>query len=126
MVAAGYGIENGYTAGQTLLAAGPGNRPTAIFAANDNIAMGIMAAAQHNGITIPDALALVGYNDTPLSARLPTPLSSVSVPLDQIAATAIDLIVNPGTEPRIRRATPTLIPRQSSGAPMHHTRAARP
>ena len=126
MVAAGYGIENGYTAGQTLLAAGPGNRPTAIFAANDNIAMGIMAAAQHNGITIPDALALVGYNDTPLSARLPTPLSSVSVPLDQIAATAIDLIVNPDTEPRIRRATPTLIPRQSSGAPMHPTRAARP
>ncbi|UOD81120.1 LacI family DNA-binding transcriptional regulator [Paenarthrobacter ureafaciens] len=126
MVAAGYGIENGYTAGQTLLAAGPGNRPTAIFAANDNIAMGVMAAAQHNGITIPTDLALVGYNDTPLPARLPTPLTSVSVPLDQIAATAIDLIVNPGTEPRIRRATPTLIPRQSSGSPVRHARASQP
>ncbi len=117
LIAAGYGIENGYTAGETLL--GTGHRPTAIFAANDNIAMGVMAAAHHNGITIPDDLALVGYNDTPLSARLPTPLSSVHVPLGQIAATAIDLIVNPGTEPLIRRSMPTLIPRQSSGTPKH-------
>ncbi|VXB22536.1 LacI family transcriptional regulator [Arthrobacter sp. 9AX] len=117
LIAAGYGIENGYTAGETLLAAD--RRPTAIFAANDNIAMGVMAAAHRGGITIPDDLALVGYNDTPLSARLPTPLSSVRVPLDQIAATAIDLIVNPGTEPLIRRSMPTLIPRQSSGTPKH-------
>lgn len=117
LIAAGYGIENGYTTGETLL--GASHRPTAIFAANDNIAMGVMAAAHHNGITIPDDLALVGYNDTPLSARLPTPLSSVHVPLDQIAATAIDLIVNPGTEPLIRRSMPTLIPRQSSGTPKH-------
>ena len=117
LLAAGYGIENGYTAGETLL--GADHRPTAIFAANDNIAMGVMAAAHRSGITIPDDLALVGYNDTPLSARLPTPLSSVRVPLDQIAATAIDLIVNPGTEPLIRRSMPTLIPRQSSGTPKH-------
>jgi LacI family transcriptional regulator len=126
LIAAGYGIENGYTAGEKLLARTPESRPTAIFAANDNIAMGVMAAAQHNGVSIPDDLALVGYNDTPLSARLPTPLSSVRVPLDQIAATAIDLIVNPATEPRIRRATPTLIPRQSSGTPVHFARAAQP
>ncbi|TQJ61453.1 LacI family transcriptional regulator [Arthrobacter sp. SLBN-83] len=125
LIAAGYGIENGYTAGEKLLARTPESRPTAIFAANDNIAMGVMAAAQHNGVSIPDDLALVGYNDTPLSARLPTPLSSVRVPLDQIAATAIDLIVNPATEPRIRRATPTLIPRQSSGTPVHFARTVQ-
>ena len=119
LIAAGYGIENGYTAGEALLSGAPQSRPTAIFAANDNIALGVMAAAHRNGIKIPDDLALVGYNDTPLSARLPTPLSSVRVPLDQIAATAIDLVVNPGTEPRIRRSMPTLIPRQSSGTPRH-------
>jgi LacI family transcriptional regulator len=119
LIAAGYGIEDGYTAGETLLGGTQQTRPTAIFAANDNIAMGVMAAAHHNGIAIPDDLALVGYNDTPLSARLPTPLSSVRVPLDQIAATAIELIVNPGTEPLIRRSMPTLIPRQSSGKPKH-------
>lgn len=119
LIAAGYGIENGYSAGETLLAGHARKRPTAIFAANDNIAMGVMAAAHRHGITIADDLALVGYNDTPLSARLPTPLTSVRVPLDQIAATAIDLIVNPGAEPHIRRSMPTLIPRQSSGGPVH-------
>jgi LacI family transcriptional regulator len=81
--------------------------------------MGVMAAAHRNGITIPDDLALVGCNDIPLAARLPTPLSSVRGPLDQIAATAIDLIVNLGAEPHIRRSMPTLIPRQSSGTPKH-------
>jgi LacI family transcriptional regulator len=119
LIAAGYGIENGYTAGETLLAGTPQSRPTAIFAANDNIALGVMAAAHRKGIIIPDDLALVGYNDTPLSARLPTPLTSVRVPLDQIAATAIDLIVNPGSAPLIRRCMPSLIPRQSSGKPKH-------
>ncbi len=55
----------------------------------------------------------------PLSARLSTPLSSVQVPLAQIATTAIDLIVNPGKEPHIRKSMPTLIPRESSGSPKH-------
>jgi LacI family transcriptional regulator len=41
----------------------------------------------------------------------------VRVPLDQIAGNAIDLIVNPGKEPSIRKSMPTLIPRESSGPP---------
>lgn len=117
LIAAGYGIENGFSAGEFLLGDRAGKRPTAIFAANDNIAMGIMAAAHRSHVTVGEDLALVGYNDTPLSAMLPTPLSSVRVPLDQIASTAIDLIVNPGKEPRIRKSMPALIPRASSGPP---------
>jgi LacI family transcriptional regulator len=119
MLAAGYGIENGFSAGESLLGANVDKRPTAIFAANDNIAMGVIAAAHRFQITVGQNLALVGYNDTPLSARLSTPLSSVRVPLDQIATTAIDLIVNPGKEPIIRKSMPTLIPRESSGRPRH-------
>jgi hypothetical protein len=72
--------------------------------------MGIMAAAHRSRVTVGKELSLVCYNDTPRSARLPTPLSFVRVPLDQIAGTAVDLIVNPGREPHIRRAMPTLIP----------------
>jgi len=120
LLAAGYGIENGFAAGESLLAHNTGNRPTAVFAANDNIAMGVIAAAHRFGIAVGAELALVGYNDTPLSARLPTPLSSVRVPLNQIARTTIDLIVNPGKEPHIRKAMPTLIPRESSGFPIHY------
>lgn len=116
LVAAGYGIENGFAAGEALLA-DERDRPTAIFGANDNIAMGIMAAAHRHNLKIGKDLALVGYNDTPLSARLPTPLTSVRVPLDQIARTAIDLITEPGKEPQVRKSIPTLIPRESSGPP---------
>ncbi len=119
LIAAGYGIENGLSAGESLLGENAGKRPTAVFAANDNIAMGIIAAAQRAHITVGQDLALVGYNDTPLAARLPTPLSSVRVPLNQIASTAIDLLVNPGKEPTIRKSVPTLIPRESSGSPRH-------
>lgn len=119
MLAAGYGIENGFSAGESLLDKKINKRPTAIFAANDNIAMGVIAAAHRFQITVGQDLALVGYNDTPLSARLSTPLSSVRVPLDQIATTAIDLIVNPGKEPTIRKSMPTLMPRESSGPPKH-------
>ncbi len=118
LLAAGYGIENGFAAGEVLLGQDR-RRPTAIFAANDNLAMGVIAAAHRLNITVGEDLALVGYNDIPLSSRLATPLSSVRVPLDQIANNAIDLIVNPGKEPRIRKAMPSLIPRQSSGSPLH-------
>jgi LacI family transcriptional regulator len=118
LLAAGYGIENGFAAGEALLRQDR-RRPTAIFAANDNLAMGVIAAAHRLNITVGEDLALVGYNDIPLSSRLATPLSSVRVPLDQIANNAIDLIVNPGKEPRIRKAMPSLIPRQSSGSPLH-------
>ena len=119
LMAAGYGIENGFSAGESLLVGNGGKRPSAVFAANDNLAMGIIAAAHRFHVTVGEDLALVGYNDIPLSSRLSTPLSSVRVPLDQIAGNAIDLIVNPGKEPRIRKSMPTLIPRESSGSPRH-------
>ncbi|AOW93851.1 hypothetical protein BFN03_17525 [Rhodococcus sp. WMMA185] len=50
---------------------------------------------------------------------LPVPLTSVRTPFDQIAATAVDLMLSPTpiNDP-IRRAMPTLIPRRSSGPPV--------
>ncbi len=116
MLAAGYGIESGVASGSTLLEGSAKSRPSAVFAANDNLAMGIMAAAKHHGITVGEDLALVGYNDVPTSALLPTPLSSVRVPLGQIANNAIDLIVSPRSEPQILKAMPSLMPRASSGS----------
>ena len=125
LLTAGYGIENGFSAGESLLGSNTGKRPTAIFAANDNLAMGIIAAAHRLHVAVGEDLALVGYNDTPLASRLSTPLSSVRVPLDQIAGNAIDLIVNPDKEPKIRKSMPTLIPRESSGSPRYSVPQSR-
>jgi LacI family transcriptional regulator len=119
LLAVGYGIENGFSAGESLLGSNAGRRPSAVFAANDNLAMGLIAAAHRFHVTVGEDLALVGYNDIPLSSRLSTPLSSVRVPLDQIAGNAIDLIVNPDKGPKIRKSMPTLIPRESSGSARH-------
>ncbi|WP_227878479.1 substrate-binding domain-containing protein [Arthrobacter dokdonensis] len=117
LLAAGYGIENGYSAGEAILRGRDAGRPTAVFADNDNIALGVIAASHHFGISVGEDLAFVGYNDTPLSPRLSTPLSSVRVPLAQIAGTAIDLVINPGKDVCIRKAMPTLIPRGTRAAP---------
>ncbi|TDC20723.1 LacI family DNA-binding transcriptional regulator [Streptomyces sp. 8K308] len=110
-----FGIESGADAARTLLSRRP--RPTAVFAINDNTAIGALSAIEGMGLSVPADVSLVGYNDIPIVSRLSTPLTSVRVPFDQIAATALDLLtagtVHPGD--RVRVAAPTLIPRRSTG-----------
>jgi LacI family transcriptional regulator len=107
-----FSMESGETAGHALLSRA--DRPTAIFAVNDNTAIGVMAAAHTLGLRVPEDLSLVGYNDIPVVNRLPVPLTTVRVPFQQIARGAIDLLLEPDREPRTRVATPTLIPRRST------------
>lgn len=111
----GYRIEHGLAAGEKLMRTKE-VKPTAIFAANDNLALGVMSAAHQHGMRIGEDLALVGYNDIPLVSALPVPLTSVRVPFDQIATTTFELLLSPASSNPIRRALPTLIPRASTGA----------
>lgn len=113
VMAVGYGLDHGMEAAETLLA-GP-SRPTAIFAANDNLAIGVLSVARSMGLETGKDLSIVGYNDIPLVSRLPVPLSSVRTPFDQIATSALDILLttDPAT-PQIVRAMPTLIPRAST------------
>ena len=112
-----FSMVSGEIAGRTLLDR-PG-RPTAIFAVNDNTAIGVMAAAHALGLRIPEDLSVVGYNDIPVVSRLPVPLTTVRVPFQQIAAGALQLLADAeqSSEPRTLVATPTLIPRRSTGPP---------
>lgn len=90
------------------------NRPSAIFAVNDDLAIGVMAAAHRLGLEIGKDISLVGYNDIPLVSRLPIPLTSVKTPLDQLANNAVDLLLKNSDEPLQRYSLPTLIPRAST------------
>lgn len=113
VISTGYGVDAGSEAGYTLLRAEA--RPTAVFAANDNLAIGIIGAARNLGIVPGQDLSIVGYNDIPLASRLPTPLTSVATSFDQIATTALDQLLSP--QPAgvpIKRALPSLIPRAST------------
>lgn len=111
-----FGMESGEDVGRSLL--GLPQPPTAIFAINDNTAIGVLAAAQSLGLSVPDDLSVVGYNDIPLSARLPVPLTSVRVPLTQIATSAVELLHRPHPGPHSQVvAAPSLIPRRSTTRP---------
>jgi LacI family transcriptional regulator len=111
-----FSMKAGEAAGRTLL--DRSDRPTAIFAVNDNTAIGVMAAAHACGLRIPDDLSLVGYNDIPIVSRLPVPLTTVRVPFQQIAVGALELLHEASNDnpPRTRIAAPTLIPRKSTVA----------
>jgi LacI family transcriptional regulator len=111
-----FGIESGADCALTLMSQVA--RPTAVFAANDNTAIGALSALEKLGLEIPSEVSLVGYNDTPIVSRLPTPLTSVRVPFDQIAAAALDLLKSGPLDrkDRIRVFAPTLIPRRSTAA----------
>ena len=113
VVASSFGIESGAEAAKTLL--GLPETPSAIFAVNDNTAIGALSAIAAAGLAVPRDVSLVGYNDIPIVSRLPVPLTSVRVPFDQIATTALHLLAG-GSSPEtaIQMATPTLIPRAST------------
>ncbi|MDH7800743.1 MULTISPECIES: LacI family DNA-binding transcriptional regulator [unclassified Rhizobium] len=111
-----FGIESGGEAAQSLMALA--DRPTAIFAVNDNTAIGALSALTRLGLSVPGDVSLVGYNDIPIVSHLPTPLTSVKVPFEQIATAAFELLSaeKVTARDRIRIATPTLIPRRSTAA----------
>lgn len=113
MLSGGYGMDDGMVAGRRLLE-GP-DRPTAVFAANDDLAIGLVSASMSLGLEPGRDLSIVGYNDIPLVSKLSVPLTSVRTPFDQIATTAIEVLNASATpEEPMRRALPTLIPRASA------------
>lgn len=109
-----FGIDSGHVAATQLMRLPA--PPTAIFAINDNTAIGALSALTHLGLSVPGDVSVVGYNDIPIVSHLPVPLTTVRIPFDQIATTALELLADgyPGHETTIRTATPTLIPRSST------------
>ena len=53
-----------------------------------------MATAAARGLVIPDDLSIIGYNDIPVVSRLPVPLTTIRVPFGQIAAGALQLLLD--------------------------------
>lgn len=112
-----FSIEAGEEAGLALLTRA--DRPTAIFAVNDNVAIGVLSIATRLGLRVPQDLSLVGYNDIPIVSKLPVPLTSVRVPFAQIAAGALTLLLDdPAPTATTLTYAPTLIPRRSTSAPV--------
>lgn len=66
--------------------------PSAIFCATDTLADGVNKKLSEKGIKIPEQISLVGFNDIPSAKKQNPPLTSIRIPLSEIAQSAIDLL----------------------------------
>ena len=113
-----YTYESGLARGRELL--GRPDRPTAIFAGNDEMASGVYGAAHELGIRIPEDISIIGFDDAPIASRMWPAMTSVRLPVrDMGRAAAEKLFVKPKDAANAPAAefTPTLIERQSTAPP---------
>lgn len=115
-----FALRAGLELGERLLSRR--NPPTAIFAANDDMALGVLITAMKRGIAVPDALSICGFDDAPSSRAAWPQLTTVRQPKAEMAAAAVDILVSPRlrTNPADPDAHPLLpyqlIFRNSTGA----------
>lgn len=74
--------------------------PTAVFAASDTIALGVMIGARNSGISIPQDLSIVGFDDSSGAGYVTPRLTTVRTPLDKMAAMAVAALIERIESPR--------------------------
>ncbi|MFZ6814012.1 LacI family DNA-binding transcriptional regulator [Undibacterium sp. Rencai35W] len=84
--------QGGFSAFQQLLALP--DRPTAIFASNDLMAIGGLCAAQQAGVRIPEELSVIGYDDIALASFSTPPLTTIAQPKYEIGVLTARVLVN--------------------------------
>ena len=115
-----YTFETGVTAANRLFDLSP--RPTAIFASNDEMAAGVVYAARERGVTVPDDLSVIGFDDTPIAAHIWPPLTTVRWPIVSMARAAArklvgDVVGGEAAEPQPSELPSMLVKRSSVGPP---------
>jgi LacI family transcriptional regulator len=90
-------VTDGASAGERLVGLAARRRPTAVFCANDLLALGVLRAALHAGLQVPDDLAIVGYDDIDFVAAAAIPLTSVRQPRLDLGRTAAALVIDEAT-----------------------------
>jgi DNA-binding LacI/PurR family transcriptional regulator len=110
---------SGYEAGRKLAADGD---VTAVFAANDDMAIGLIRALLEAGRRVPEDVSVVGFDDIPVAAFVTPPLTTVRQPFDAVAQEGLKLLVQavekPDADPPIAVDPPVeLIVRTSTAPP---------
>ncbi len=86
-----FDYESGYACARNLLSISP--RPTAIFASNDPMAMGVLSVAHEMGLEVPRQLSVAGFDDSPLARHAWPPLTTVRQPIRQVARLATEVLM---------------------------------
>ena len=83
---------DGYAGATALL--NLANPPTAIFASNDVMAMGVMDAVRNRGFRVPDDISVVGFDDIPQASVVRPGLTTVSQPLEKMGRVATQMLLD--------------------------------
>jgi LacI family transcriptional regulator len=86
-----YTFRSGFNAASQLLKTK--DRPTAIFASNDDMAAGALAAAHRMKLEVPRDLSIVGFDDTPLASTIWPSLTTIRQPVDKLTRLAVQLLI---------------------------------
>ncbi|MCX4852360.1 LacI family DNA-binding transcriptional regulator [Streptomyces canus] len=112
-----WSASSGYTAGRELATADV----TAVFAANDDMAVGLIRALLEAGLRVPEDVSVVGFDDIPVSAYVTPPLTTVRQPFDAVAREGLRLLVQaiekPDAEPAPASDPPVELVVRASTAP---------
>lgn len=114
-IEAGYTFDSGVRAADNLLSRA--DRPTAIFAGNDEMAIGVYTSARSAGLRVPEDLSIVGFDDTPMAARIAPGLTTVRLPIrdmGQEAARGLLRLVSETGNKRNASFKPEIVVRQST------------
>ena len=105
-------------------------RPTAVIALNDRVALGVYQAAQQLGLSIPDDLSVVSFDDSDLARWLNPGLSSLAIPHYEMGRRAVEILVDDPSGTRIELLPMPFRARESigrlAGARRGRRRGARP
>ncbi|MBJ7288684.1 MAG: substrate-binding domain-containing protein [Williamsia sp.] len=87
----------------------------AIFATNDFAAIGALGVLRDRGLRVPEDVALIGYNDTPLAAEITIPLTTVRSPMHEMGRRGVELLIDVigGGAPESELLPPELVVRES-------------
>jgi len=92
-VAGGWQPEEAYRAMLPVLRGIPGR--VGVFCITDDVATGVYVAAKELGRAIPDDVAVIGFDDRPFARRMSPPLTTVRQPIRDMAARAVELLLDP-------------------------------
>lgn len=106
VVAGDYGTASGRAGAAEVLRRWPDT--DAVFAPNDDTAVGVIAALQPFGIDVPSDVAVVGFGDDPVAALPWLGLTTATHPVRRIAAAATELLLGPAAADRSHRLLPSV------------------
>lgn len=110
-----YTFDSGVAGAEALLSLK--QRPTAIFACNDEMAAGVYQVAREKGLSIPEDLSIVGFDDTPVSSRLWPSLTTIRWPIVEMGRSAAAKLLSGDEDDDSKVLEARLIVRNSTAPP---------